>query len=79
MTNEKKPFLRYDNKSKTNRIVIWMSGFGIDWLRESIRIHGDGTFKQSSKWWYQFYVIFGEKSNKFIIILSYTLSIKQNI
>ena len=56
--------IQYDNRNPdpTKRIVIWMSQFGIDWLRDSVRIHGDGTFKQSSKWWYQFYVIFGEKN-----------------
>jgi hypothetical protein len=50
-TKEDKQFLRYDNKDNRpkKRLLIFMSDTGIDWLRESLRIHGDGTFKESAK------------------------------
>jgi hypothetical protein len=50
-TKKDKQFLRYDNKDNRSkkRLLIFMSDTGIEWLRESLRIHGDGTFKESAK------------------------------
>ncbi len=43
-----------------------MSDVGINWLRESNRFHGDGTFKESAKRFYQFYVLMGEKNGRML-------------
>lgn len=61
-TSESKPFLQYDNKKNPNRILIFISGYGIDWLRESHANHSDGTFWSAPKYFFQFYVIFGQKN-----------------
>ena len=47
LTNEKKLFLQYDNKNRENRVLVFMSQFGIDLLRESLRDHSDGKFDSS--------------------------------
>ena len=39
-----------------------MSGYGIMWLRESKANHSDGTFWSAPKFFFQFYVIFGQKN-----------------
>ena len=38
-------FLRYDNLNNARRIIIFMSEYGIEWLRDATRIHSDGTFE----------------------------------
>ena len=44
-TIEGTPFLRYDNLNNARRIIIFMSEYGIEWLRDATRIHSDGTFE----------------------------------
>ena len=61
-TDEGKLFLQYDNNKPTKRVLIFMSQFGIDWLRESLKNHSDGTFNSAPKLFFQFYVIFGQKN-----------------
>ena len=63
VTNEKKVFLQCDNKNRENRFLVFMSQFGIDWLRESLRNHSDGTFDSSPKLFFRFYVVFGQKNS----------------
>ena len=63
---------RYDNKDKSNLIIIFMSQNGIDWLRESTKNNSDGTFSRCPKLFYQFYVIFGQK-NDYILPCVYCL------
>ena len=55
-------FLQYDNKKDKKRILILMSQYGIDWLRESTKNHSDGTFRTCPYLFYQFYFIFYEKT-----------------
>ena len=62
LTNEKKLFLQFDNKCPTRRILVFMSKPGIDWLRDSLRDHGDGTFLTAPVFFFQFYVLFGQKN-----------------
>ena len=40
-----------------------MSQCSIDWLRESLRNHSDGTFQTAPKFFFQFYVFFGQKND----------------
>ena len=47
LTNEGELFLRFDNNNNDKRILVFMSQCGIDWLRESLRNHGDGTFRSA--------------------------------
>ena len=47
-----------------------MSDSAIEWLRECLRNHGDGTFASAPKYFFQFYVIFGQK-NDMILPCSY--------
>ena len=62
LTEEGGLFLRYDNRIFNRRIIIFMSDGGIEWLRESLSIHGDGTFASAPKLFFQFYLIFGQKN-----------------
>ena len=61
LSNEGKIFLRFDNKNNNHIIIVWMSDSAIEWLRESLRNHWDGTFASAPKFFFQFYVIFGQK------------------
>lgn len=63
LTNEKLPFLAYDNLNNEHRIIVFMSDFAMEWLRTCLSIHGDGTFKECPSLFFQFYVIFAERSN----------------
>ncbi len=54
LTNEGGLFLRFDNKSPSHRILIFMSDCGIEWLRESWRNHGDGTFRSAPVFFFNF-------------------------
>ena len=58
-TVEGKQFLRYDNLNHARRIIIYMSDYGIEWLRGASRIHSDGTFSFCPKLFFQFYLLFG--------------------
>jgi hypothetical protein len=58
-TIEGTPFLRYDNLNNARRIIIFMSEYGIEWLRDATRIHSDGTFEICPELFFQFYVLFG--------------------
>ena len=72
LTLEKKMLLQYDNKKDKKRILIFMSQYGIDWLRESTKNHSDGTFRTCPNLFYQFYVIFGQKKHyDFALFLLY--------
>ena len=54
LTNEGEQFLRYDNQKPKQRILIFMSQCSIDWLRESLRNHSDGTFQTAPKFFFSF-------------------------
>jgi hypothetical protein len=58
-TIEGTQFLRYDNLNNARRIIIFMSEYGIEWLRDATRIHSDGTFEICPELFFQFYVLFG--------------------
>ena len=77
LTNEGSLFLRYDNKCKLKRTLIFMSECGIEWLRESFKNHGDGTFRSAPVFFFQFYVIFGQKNDMILPCLYAALPNKQ--
>ena len=54
-------FFQYDNKSKSNRILIFASDFGIKLLGYSQRWQYDGTFFSAPKPFTQAYYIMGGK------------------
>ena len=41
--------IKFDHKDNNQRIVLWMSDCAVDWLRESLKNHGDGTFASAPK------------------------------
>ena len=51
---------------------MWMSDCAIDWLRESLKNHGDATFASASEFIFQFYVISGQK-NTMILSCAYCI------
>ena len=63
LTNEGELFLRYDNKNNTKRILVFMSQCGIDWLRESLKNHGDGTFSSAPVFFFNF-ILYLDKRTK---------------
>ena len=48
-----------------------MSDCAIQWLLESLKQHGDGTFSSAPKLFFQFYIIFGQKNLNMILPCSY--------
>ena len=57
ITQSEKEFLRYDNKSKSNRIMIFVDDDAFEILSESSEWFMDGTFKCSPKQFMQMYTI----------------------
>jgi hypothetical protein len=78
-TLENELFLQYDNGLSKGRILIFMSQFGIEWLRESTRVHGDGTFYCSPLLFFQFYVLFGQNINFAMCVCMFTRQNNSNI
>ena len=58
-TQEGRTFLRYDNLNNARRILIFMSDYRIEWLRDSTRSHSDGTFDICRELFFQAYILFG--------------------
>ena len=58
-TADKKLFLQYDNKSLTNRIIIFYSEVSEDASCESTEWYSDGTFKSCPLKFLQLYTIHG--------------------
>jgi len=72
LTNEHLPFMRYDNNNFDNRIIIFMSNFGVEWARESFMLFGDGTFLHTPALSEQFYVNFSQKHD-LVFPITYTI------
>ena len=75
---DKKLFLQYDNKSKSNRILIFASDFGIKLLGDSHRWQSDGTFFCAPKPFTQAYYIMGGKPNEKLLPCVYVLQMKRD-
>ncbi|CAF0706422.1 unnamed protein product [Brachionus calyciflorus] len=56
-TSTQNEFLRYDNRSKTNRIMIFVDDGALKMLSEATDWYMDGTFKSSPKQFVQMYTI----------------------
>ena len=56
-TSTQNEFLRYDNRSKTNRIMIFVDDGALKMLSEATDWYMDGTFKCSPKQFVQMYTI----------------------
>ena len=72
LTNEHNLFLRYDNLNMNQRMLIFMSNYGIEWAGESKMLFGDGTFKHTPDLSFQFYVNFTQK-NDMVFPVAYTV------
>ena len=70
-------FLQYDNRSKNNRIQIFISEVGIKYLSESERWQSDGTFKSVPKPFKQFYLTLACKSSEKVLPCAYVLMQKK--
>lgn len=76
-TSNNQPFLRYDNKSSTSRILIFVDDECLKYLSESKLWFMDGTFKSSPEQFLQIYTIHAFVYNTSIPCV-YILSQKKN-
>ena len=56
------PWKFFDSGPGPNRVLILTTDDNLDFLCESVRWCGDGTFKASPKLWTQLYTIYGQKN-----------------
>ncbi|CAF0924498.1 unnamed protein product [Brachionus calyciflorus] len=74
LTTNKKEFLRYDNKSNSNRIIIFVDDQSLEILCHSDQLFMDGTFKSAPKQPMQLFTIhalvkFGSNSSTYPCVL----------
>jgi hypothetical protein len=70
--------MRYDNKNLSDRIIIFISNFGVEWARESFMLFGDGTFLYTQDLSEQFYVNFSQKHD-LVFPITYTVLPNRNM
>ena len=77
-TIDHKPFMRYDNKKKDHRIIIFASDHGLKLLAQANRWHSDGTFFMTPKQFKQTYIIHAYKSSNVMYPCAYILLQKKD-
>ena len=73
LTVNKEPFLRYDNRSPTSRIIIFISDHGVRMLGQATRWHTDGTFFAAPKPFMQVYLLHAYDLNDNMVPCGYVL------